>query len=159
MAFDRHGECFVLLGREAYGFSKGKWSTFGGGLQTSTEPLDVAAAREAHEESGGLLGTAAHLHAAIIRDARRLDVPSGAHFILPIQHVHQLPDMFAGARACLSSVKHGYSPFLEKDALTWVPLATLPTFADVRPDFASDFGVLLPVLEELTGIVRKSVGC
>ena len=54
---DRKGKKWVLLGREAAGVDAGKWSDFGGGVETKDTSYLEAAFREMNEESMGVLET------------------------------------------------------------------------------------------------------
>lgn len=53
---DPKGKLWILLGREADGPAKGKWSDFGGGVEAKDSSILKAAFREMGEETMGLLG-------------------------------------------------------------------------------------------------------
>lgn len=122
-AFDPAGKIHMLVAREGLGRDKGKWSGFAGGYESGENPLD-AAVREFFEESMGLFGPPKTLRALLTRTAIKLDVQNGTHFLLPVQYQPYLPHMFEGIRAMYASVRDPdeYTPFVEKDAIMWIPL-------------------------------------
>jgi predicted NUDIX family NTP pyrophosphohydrolase len=124
-AVAQDGAACLLLAREAYGRDKQLWSAFAGRVDATEADVDpeTIAAREAHEESMGMLGSAADLASALRVHAVRMDVAAGVHFLLALPFDGDLPQRFANLRAralaAAPSPDH-YSPFLEKDQVAWV---------------------------------------
>jgi hypothetical protein len=147
------GAVWLLIGREAFGRDRGTWSAFAGGKphrhrstfrsDAHAERHDVFhAAREAFEESAGVLGGLDALQAHITASGRRVHAGC-AIFVVPIHWQPGLPAVFLGVRqAVAASVADAtgerYSPFLEKDALEWVPLEAIPPHLPLRRSFAED---------------------
>lgn len=150
------GEIVVLLGQERFepGWRDGgRWSDFGGGTEPAVDRDRIeAAAREAYEETMGMLGSRAEIEAALraAAEAGRLGEarsPKGASvFLWEVPYDATLPRQFArvrayaleaatahdktgttGVRACATPAKGYY----EKRAIEWVPAATL---ADIVAD-------------------------
>ena len=146
-----NGALHFLLAREAFGPHRGQWSGFAGGPEP-TDGADVldTAAREASEESGGLLGTAEDLAGFLRRRGHRVDVAGGTHFLLPFPYSAFFPVQFRGVRAQMTAIvssRDGYHPCVEKDAVRWMSDAELRgvhTATDVR--FRAGFAADLPAL-------------
>ena len=123
-AKDARGRLHVLLGREAFGYDKGRWSGFAGRYDRLEEsPVDVAA-REGFEESMGLLGTSRYLKQQLQRVGTAVPVPNGVHFLLPVAYDPELPALFESVRT--SMTRQGvdvtqYAVRFEKDRLHWTP--------------------------------------
>lgn len=140
------GAVVVLLGREAFGKDRGTWSGFGGGAEQGEhgQPHDTAA-REAFEESMGLLGTRLSIWRQLgelapshvvskefdMRGSRRR--ASTHHFLLNIPYWEDFPRAFAGTRDAMmlhkgfrgSTVPRDSGHCLEKDAVAWFPMKEL----------------------------------
>ena len=120
------GSVHLLLAREAFGKDKNMWSAFAGRVDACEDASvpEAIAARECHEESMGILGSVAELTGALRAKARRLDVHSGIHFLLPLVFDQSMPGRFAAERerALRGKPPSTYTPFLEKDQLCWVPM-------------------------------------
>lgn len=144
------GEVVILLGQERFepGWRDGgRWSDFGGGTEPAVDRDRIeAAAREAYEETMGMLGSRAEIETAL-RAAARADrlrearSPKGASvFLLEVPYDPMLPRQFARVRAyaleaaaardkgsatgghlCATPAKGYY----EKRAVEWVPARTL----------------------------------
>ena len=159
---DGEGRVHVLLGREAHGRDAGKWSAFAGRPEArldAASPL-LTAAREAHEESCGLLGSRRALEELLQhRRVTRIDSATGVHYLLPMQYSLFLPLAFAGVREAMVTVANGQNfprsdvraRFFEKDAVRWFTLdecARDPASPlQLRPGFAADFALLRAALE------------
>lgn len=127
-AYDREGRIHLLIAREAFGRDKGKWSSFAGGIDAKDRSMPIqTAAREAYEESMGLLGPRETLVEALERSAIKIQVENGVQYLLQIQLMPLLSESFQGVRAMFRAVNgttttDGYSPFLEKDEIAWIAL-------------------------------------
>ncbi|AVK76556.1 hypothetical protein pneo_cds_949 [Pandoravirus neocaledonia] len=149
------GEVVVLLGQERFepGWRDGgRWSDFGGGTEPAVDRDRIeAAAREAYEETMGMLGSRAEIEAALraaaeaggLGEARS---PKGASvFLWEVPYDAALPRQFArvrayaleaaaardktdttGGRLCATPAKGYY----EKRAVEWVPASTLAGMVD-----------------------------
>lgn len=114
----------VLLGLERY---SNDWDSFGGKLDYPEEPHDIAAVREAYEESMGLLGDEQHLLAT-------LDLSSAIYFedvvVYPyrIPYDPKLPIQFDAVLQYINELnpepKKGY---LEKTKMSWFTIRSLKT--------------------------------
>ena len=100
----------MLLGKEA---ATGEWSDFGGGPDENETP-ELTAAREAHEESLGLLGSPDRIRERIVL----LSGGVGHHYVMEVSMDATLPRRFAQKR---KRSKHKSSVFLEKSEIRWVP--------------------------------------
>ena len=145
-AYDSQGTLYVLLGRERWGREAGLWSGFAGRVEPREHgaPL-LTAAREAFEESSGILGTEEDLIAILPRRASLLTVGNGIHYLLPFQLNRFLPTTFAGVQAAIRACA-GPSPtashFLEKDAIAWIPTAELQS-QELRTGFREDIATIV----------------
>lgn len=118
------GQILVLLGLERY--SK-DWDSFGGKLDYPEEPHDMAAVREAYEESMGLLGDEQYL-------LDTLDISRGIYFedvvVYPyrIGYDAKLPIQFDAVLQYIHELnpadKKGY---LEKTKIAWFSIQSLKT--------------------------------
>ncbi|AVK77575.1 hypothetical protein pmac_cds_887 [Pandoravirus macleodensis] len=149
------GEIVILLGQERFepGWRDGgRWSDFGGGTEPDMDRDRIeAAAREAYEETMGMLGSRVEIEAALraaaqagrLQEARS---PKGASvFLLEVPYDAALPRQFARVRAyaleaaaardktgttgghlCATPAKGYY----EKRAVEWVPAPTLASMVD-----------------------------
>ena len=119
---DAHGGLFLLLGKEHYGQDAGKWSAFAGRPErTDADPI-VTAAREAHEESAGVLGDPWSLAEEIRRRGVVVVCGRGTHYALQIPCSAFVPASFRGARFALeTALGRGcpYAPTLEKRDVDW----------------------------------------
>jgi len=136
---DARGNTFILLGRERFGREAGTWSAFTGrsepwdscgnagtGGGTTWDPVRTAA-REAHEESCGILGPQDRLE-TLLRTSERLEHSTGVHFFLPFQFSRYAPLSFAGARAAIAATRGTATTrcvYLEKDEIAWFPVQDL----------------------------------
>jgi len=131
------------MGRE-----QGSWSGFAG------KPEDVdggcvltTAAREAHEESSGVLGDQAALRDLLRRCGTRVDTETGTHFLLELDMSSQLPEAFQGAQAAIRAsmpARVAYSPFLEKSCVRWFAMADLDCGRwRLRSGFRADLAALV----------------
>jgi hypothetical protein len=124
-AYDHEQRLHFLLARELYGRERGSWSGFAGGIQARDGTLLRSAAREAFEESSGLLGSSDVLAQLLATNGKEIVVTAGVHFLLPIQYNQYLPFMFSGVQDAINCAVKGtaacgrYSPLLEKDQLRW----------------------------------------
>jgi 8-oxo-dGTP pyrophosphatase MutT (NUDIX family) len=122
---EHQGQLYVLLGKEAY---DGVWSGFGGGLE-GKEKATVAAAREAWEESFGLLGRPHE----IMKRMEYLGQPKNSRrsyfalFMEPHQF-HTLPQYFADFRYFMTHCpktnldkQHSTHHCVEKTQAAWFP--------------------------------------
>ena len=144
-SIDASGVLRVLLAKEHFGREANMWSGFAGRMERHEYDPAATAAREAHEESRGLLGTRAQLQELIESMCVRVNVSRGVHFLLPFQYISYLPAMFAGvAAACASADRRATvrdSVYLEKSEVRWFTfdeLADLP----LRSGFQDDIEVL-----------------
>nr|UDO46941.1 NUDIX hydrolase domain-like motif-containing protein [Pandoravirus massiliensis] len=150
------GEVVVLLGQERFepGWRDGgRWSDFGGGTEPDVDrdPIE-AAAREAYEETMGMLGSRAEVETALRAAAQagrlhRARSPKGASvFLWEVPYDPMLPIQFARVRAyaleaaaahdkagaaCGRSCATPAKGYYEKRAVEWVPAAVL---ADIVAD-------------------------
>ncbi len=122
------GETYYLLGEEAYGDDKGKWSDFGGRVDpTDASPWEVAQ-REGDEEGMGLLH---YLHPP----KKWLSRPSDPHgkkartFLMEIAYDPSLPRRYAAKRRYLAP--HLSEHLKEKSRVKWVKKSELLTY-DLR---------------------------
>lgn len=124
-AYDDANCLHILVAREAFGHDQGLWSGFAGGLASSRESTLTAACRECFEESMGLLGTVDTL-AEMLSHAPCVAVPDGVHYLLHLRYNDFLPHAFAGVRAMYDRIARtplpSYAPYVEKDAVLWLPL-------------------------------------
>jgi hypothetical protein len=166
-AYNHRDELFLLLSREAFGRERGSWSGFAGGvLPKDGGDIVAAAAREAYEESSGLLGSPAILYRLLLTAGRRLDVSSGVHFLLPIQYNTYLPFMFQGVQHALRGALFPvqtppgaplqYSPMLEKDSVRWFSaedlLSKSHTDVNFRHGFKKDIQTIIREIQTNNGI-------
>lgn len=116
-----HGQCMILVSREARGRFAGQWAGFGGG--GSTVDAETAALK-ASEESLGVLGTLQSLRRRIASQSQRVDVQRGAHFLMRVPFDVRLTQIFAGVREAVQNVVDAgaFVPCLKKDDVKWVPL-------------------------------------
>ena len=148
-AYDSQGLLYLLLGRERWGREEGLWSGFAGRVESREEgaPL-LTAAREAFEESSGILGSEAELLAMLPARASLLPVRNGVHYLLPFQFNRFLPSMFAGVQAAIRACVAAAAPppaaahFLEKSAVAWV-LTTELRPSDLRAGFRDDISRII----------------
>jgi hypothetical protein len=124
-AYDDANCLHILVAREAFGHDQGLWSGFAGGLASAHESKLTAACRECFEESMGLLGTVDTL-TEMLSHAPCVAVPDGVHYLLHIRYNDFLPHAFAGVRAMYARTARtplpSYAPYVEKDAVLWLPL-------------------------------------
>lgn len=130
-SFAPDGTLVLLLGREEFGSERGKWSGFAG----RPEPYDasrlVTAAREAAEESCGILGTPTELEALLSSFAIEVPVRTGTHFLLPIPFSEFIRVSFDGVRAIVrAATRAEYAPSLEKNAVGWFSREFIRTHRD-----------------------------
>ena len=119
-SFAPDGAVLLLLGREEFGRESGKWSGFAGRPEAGDVSIEAAAAREAVEESCGLLGTCEELEELLTSVALPVHVHTGVHFLLPIPYSEFIRVSFNGARALLrAATSAAYAPSLEKNAVAW----------------------------------------
>lgn len=148
--YNQAGCLFLLLAKEKFGRDAGLWSGFAG----RPEEFDggdalMTAAREGFEESCGLLGTKDDLATTILpKYAHVVKVPTGQHYLLPMQHSTYLPYMFKGAQAALTAARNlppeTYSAFLEKTAIRWFSEQELKDAPGcLRPGFQEDLPVFM----------------
>ena len=165
-AVDDTGQCVLLLAREAFGRDKGRWSGFAGRPEPgeSASSPEATAAREASEESCGLLGTPAALERLLPAYGRRVDTPSGGvHFLLPFPYFPFAPYAFQGMRALLEAASGGGGggakvPCLEKDCVEWVPARDRCGGRPLRAGFARDLPLLLSEIETHQQRMRAAAG-
>lgn len=130
-----------------------RWSDFGGHVDRG-ESLLQAAAREAYEESMGLLGTAQQVEEEL-RAQRAPQIRTknarGAHFLLRVRFDHTLPRAFNAFRhyAQTSALAAGTNAlpaqengFWEKVRCAWVPLNSVEREVTLRHEFFQDLPVL-----------------
>lgn len=148
-AIDRDGRVWLLLGQEQKSRNPRaslRWSDFGGTIDRDERVLD-AAAREAFEESMGLLGTAEELverlaHCTTVRTTNN----RGAHYLMQIYLEPALPLMFnrfyhyaqISALAANSELPSTRAGFWEKVRAAWLPLDSLEQQVHLRAEFAQD---------------------
>ena len=126
-AHDAAGEVHLLLGREHWGKEAGAWSGFAGKCEACDggDALRTAA-REAFEESCGMLGSLEDLCNILAARAGVFRAATGTHYLLPFQLNAYLPVMFQGVQAAIRTAAGGAANrFLEKDAVAWYSLAGL----------------------------------
>ena len=161
-AYDRENTLYLLLSREAYGRERGSWSGFAGGMLAKDGGDTVAAAaREAYEESSGLLGAPAVLRRLLTSAGHCCTVCAGVHYLLPIQYNQFLPYMFEGVRHALQAALFPggactdgsvqYSPMLEKDELRWFSEHDLVLNADGAREFAFRRGFA----KDIPGVLKE----
>jgi hypothetical protein len=139
----------ILLGRERYepGWrDAGRWSDFGGGVEPSVDRDELAAAaREAYEETMGMLGSRSEIESALRAEARggRLiearSPKGGVVFLWQVPFDQRLPILFERAYAYAreaaavraseddnddnaARMPKGY---YEKSSVAWVPVDRL----------------------------------
>lgn len=119
------GETYYLLGEEAYGDDKGKWSDFGGRADpTDFSPWEVAK-REGDEECMGLL----HCIHSEKEPKKWLCRPSDPHgkktrtYLLKIAYDVSLPRRYAAKRRYLAP--HLPKHLKEKSRVKWVKKSNL----------------------------------
>ena len=136
-----------LLSRERLGIEsgnkdKGKWSDFGGGRHVN-ETIVEAAAREAYEESGGLLGSEEALREAVDNAPLMLQASGGYYtFLVKIPYDKLLPVYFKGFHTMIETNFPGLvaedNGFFEKDQLKWLTLdGILSGTVPIRPHYMS----------------------
>lgn len=130
---------WILLGRESCGESKGLWSDFGGGIESTDHSTIQAAFREMHEETAGILEHSGNVrdnilpsvsfHYGVFRGSVMLGmlgdgVTSKCHGDGCSKEswtkLLQIPQKFIEARKSVCNGK--YSPLCEKDTLMWICL-------------------------------------
>jgi len=147
-AFDEYGEVWLLLGQEREcrnAHTSRRWSDFGGMLDN--DPPMHAAAREAYEESMGLLGGPGDLikhisHRESIRGAHG----QGVHYCLEMQLDRTLPIIFErfyryacdSAERSRAELPGASAGMWEKIAMEWIPLRTIEKSCALRREFAKD---------------------
>ena len=167
-AVDENGSIWVLLGQEhASGNERAslRWSDFGGHIDRGETPLQ-AAAREAFEESMGLLGSAHDIERQLIAQRApqvRTRDKRGVHFLLCIALDHTIVRAFNAFRyyANMSSLA-GNAPlpamnkgFWEKVRAGWFPLHALESSVSLRYEFLLDFVALRAALQRAAQRARR----
>ena len=121
---------------------KGMWSDFGGGRHANETTVE-AAAREAYEESGGLLGSEEALREAIDNSPLILRASGGYYtFLVRAPYDKLLPTYFENFHATIETNFPGLvaedNGFFEKDLLKWVSLDDLiHNQVPIRPHYMS----------------------
>ena len=119
-SYDRKGKLVFLLGKE----KNGTWSDWGGAVEYGESGLN-AAAREAYEESMGMLGSRSHIRQSISY-LHRISLPSSARAAMYLMHIPLDPlletrfdAVWNYVKACdeRSSCPKGW---LEKSAAAWI---------------------------------------
>ena len=157
---DASGKLRVLLGREQHGRQAGFWAAFTGGPERRDGGCAyAAAAREAHEESRGLLGSSRLLERLLRDYALRIDARSGTHFLLYYQYNEFLPAAFAGVCEAMANVARGdtRTPYFEKSEIRWFTMEELAQAVardprspwQLRPGFIADWPLLRKALEDM----------
>ena len=126
-AYDAGGDVHLLLGREHWGREAGAWSGFAGKCEACDDGDALrTAAREAFEESCGMLGSPEDLCSILATRAGVFRAAAGTHYLLPFQLNAYLPIMFKGVQAAVKAAAGtAANRFLEKDAVAWYSLSAL----------------------------------
>ena len=142
--FDATNKLYLLLGREAGGRDAGCWSAFAGSPEFGQDEGDEVrtAAREAHEESLGVLGSMDTLH-FLLQSKARVDTPTGTHFLLQLPYNSYMSITFDGVREALGRAAAGRThmrTFFEKDRMFWFAAAdcVVPGLVRLRSGFGED---------------------
>ena len=151
-SFAQDGTALLLLGREEFGREAGKWSGFAGRPEAVDASIEEAAAREAAEESCGLLGTREELKELLEHVALPVHVRSGVHFLLPIPYSEFIRVSFNGVRTLLrAATSTTYAPSLEKNAVAWFSRDFIQAHPEcLRAGMRADIDILFRVA--VTGI-------
>jgi 8-oxo-dGTP pyrophosphatase MutT (NUDIX family) len=135
----------ILLGKghsQAGWSGSRKWSDFGGRVDEG-EPSLKAAARECHEESAGLLGSAQEIEGWVKSRGTMMRVSGGATYLLPMHYDAALPDYFSRV------VSHRLpKEYAENDEIAWVPLDAAAVAAATRGEVPGVGGRLRRALAE-----------
>jgi 8-oxo-dGTP pyrophosphatase MutT (NUDIX family) len=146
-----NGTPALLLGREHFGRDAGKWAAFGGGVNRGEAIMD-AAVREGHEETCGLYGDAEALRAQI---AIQVALGYSTHYMVPVPYDPDVNTRFQALRGeFLPTTPGGYSPFLEKDEVTWVRRGGLRRLP-LRRQFMDDVCALLDAADEFAALTAS----
>jgi hypothetical protein len=134
------GKLYVLLGREASGKDKGKYSDFAGGVEPGDKSPKETALREAYEESMCFLGTKTEMK----KKMKRITPDNATTFVLFIQYNENLPKLFENVykyiKLCGGNIKKGY---LEKDTVKWFPVKQSQPRGQFRNFFQGIYKILL----------------
>ena len=136
-----------LLSRERLGIESGNkdrglWSDFGGGRHPNETTVD-AAAREAYEESGGILGSEQALREAVDNSPLTLRASGGYYtFLVKIPYDKMLPTHFRNIHRAIETnfpwMVAEDNGFFEKDQLRWLSLdGLLANAVPIRPHYMS----------------------
>jgi len=120
------GSVVFLLGFETKNVDKYGWSDFGGGIEAGETAME-AAAREASEESMGMLGTKSALLKQL-RGVKPLKLVNSRHYLLPVVYDEQMPQWFGRFYLHLRghfSDKTTPRGILEKTKVAWMSLAEM----------------------------------
>lgn len=148
LPFSYHNkDIYVLVGKDQYNPNKKsseKYCSFGG-KKEENETNEHCAAREAYEESIGLLGSTLELEEKLNEKHKDyIGCIEHLHFkcyYINVPYVEELPKMYKNVYNFILDIDVSNSETLEKSELKWVKLNTLYDiiYKKKKSDFAKEF--------------------